>query len=333
MRRLTPIDRSAVIELVRTVDPEDWVLQELDLLLTGPGPDGVRGYGGYGIEVPGGRLAGVGLVDFTRPGEAYLGALRVAANLQNRGYGTHFLRELLAVAAGCGGRRAWLVSALDNTSMHRIAEKVGFVRVGEWQVWINPDTVAPSPDSPPALKATPDDQVAVAEWFGRHPLSGEEVVAAPDYGVWDVSPIASDDISKWLASGELVMAESGGMIGVMACHWGSEGPPELRIRYLKGAAPAVGRLLAWAREEGRTRPRAVLSIGLPGPQAEGARVWVNAAQDGFRGYVFMRPLGDCSPVPSQARRVARITTCRSVTRTSVAHRRGSLSQNSRVPSG
>lgn len=96
---LTPGDRAAVQELVLSVDPDDWLLRELDLRLSAPGPDGIRGYGGYVMELPEGRLG------YARPGEARLCGLRVAPALQNRGYGTRIIREVLALSAQQRGRR------------------------------------------------------------------------------------------------------------------------------------------------------------------------------------------------------------------------------------
>lgn len=292
---LNQVDRAAVMATLRSIDPDDWLLHELDLWLNGPGPDGVQGYGGYAFVLPSSVVVGTCLVDYYRPSEAYLGGVRVASALQNRGYATEMLRRVLGKEASHGGRRFWMISHQDNIPMHKVAEKLGFARVGRWQVWDEAALTVPSLGDLPVREATVNDSSQVGDWLRRHPLDGEESVTSPDNTAWDVVPVTPADVNAWLAKGQVMVAGSGEILGVMACHWGTETSRQLRVRYLRGTPSAVASFLAWLDAERRSHPSITVGIGLPGAQADLVRPYVVGAKEEFPAYAFMRTLEDLLP--------------------------------------
>ncbi len=172
---------------------------------------------------------------------------------------------------------------------------MGFTRIGRWRVWEQPELVVPSPGSLLVRKATLRDSSQVADWIQRHPLVGEESVTSPDSTAWDVVPITPADFNAWLAAGQVMVAASGELTGVMACHWGTDASRQLRVRYLRGTASAVASLLAWVDAERRSHPSITVGIGLPGPQADLVRPYVVRAKEEFPAYAFMRTVEDLLP--------------------------------------
>lgn len=287
---LNQVDRAAVMAMLRSVDPDDWLLRELDIWRNGPGPDGVQGYGGYAFVLPSSAVVGTCMVDYYRPSEAYLGGVRVSSALQNRGYGTEMLRRVLGNEASHGGRRFWMISHRDNIPMHKVAEKLGFACIGRWEVWDEAALTVPTSGGLPVRAAMADDSSRLAHWLRRHPLVGEESVTSPDNTPWDIYPLIPADVHVWLSKGQLMIAGSGEIQGVMACHWGTATSRQLRVRYLRGSPPAVASLLVWLDAERRSRPSLTLGIGLPGVQADLVRSYIAGAKEAFPACAFMRTL-------------------------------------------
>lgn len=264
VRPMTTADTPEVVALARSIDPADWVPEDLDRWLdTG---------GGYVAELPGGRIMAMFHLEVSRPGEAYFSGMRVAPDLQGRGYGTAFGRIQLDLAHARGCDTVWLLSEQGNLWAHRTVERIGFRCVGPWEITGNPVPAAPAPPLP----VVPAAAAAVAEWLAAHPPEGIRAVTTAPAGAWHVMSLQGP--------ADLLRARAFTVpgAGLMACEPGDPRDGWI-VRWLEGSPGAVAALLARARALAGSGG---LLAALPGPQAEALRPLLGGREWVYRAYAF-----------------------------------------------
>ncbi|MDQ2808119.1 MAG: GNAT family N-acetyltransferase [Chloroflexota bacterium] len=108
----------------------------------------------------GGRVVGVDKLTFLSPTEAFFQGLRIDPAVRGRGYAQAFQHYMLAEAARQGARVVRLITAHDNSAIHHMAERDGFVRGPSLVPWRT--TALPAAPDFPATLLTPGSAAAAA---------------------------------------------------------------------------------------------------------------------------------------------------------------------------
>lgn len=262
VRPATPADKDAVIALSRAISRDDYIPEVYDDWIQD------KGDGGFFVVEEDGRLVACYSVEFPRPGQAYLEAMRVHPAVQGRGLGSDICRLQVEQAYAMGAEEIYLLSALDNAPAHRIVEKNGFRRGPAW-------LVCDGVKEPPLL---PTGRARLAA-PGEVPPRTDGVIAAA-YTGWVVMSASADDGNQGEAG---VVDGPDGVEGLMLFTPNEDG---LLIRRLEGTPEAAAELLGLAAREMRERSLPCLSVSLP-LEAEPllAPLRLDSAAT-FRAYVF-----------------------------------------------
>lgn len=262
IRPATAADRDAVIALSRAISPDDYIPEVYDDWLQDPGGGGL-----FVVELDG-RIVACYALEFPRPGQAYLEAMRVDPTVQGRGLGSKVCRLQVEQACAMGAQDICLLSALHNHPAHRIVEKNGFRKGDAWLVY----------DELKALPPLPVGRARLAR-PGEVPRRADGVIASRQTG-WVVIRASDAD---WDQGETAVVSGPGGIEGFMLF---TPTDYALLIRRLEGAPEAAADLLGLAVREMRERSLPCLSISLPlAAEPLLAPLRLDPAQ-GFRAYVF-----------------------------------------------
>ncbi|HMA34711.1 MAG TPA: GNAT family N-acetyltransferase [Chloroflexia bacterium] len=192
-------DRAAVLAFCRqTWSWGDYIDDAWDRWLADP-------TGLFAVGEADGRVVGVDKLTLLTPGEAFFEGLRIDPAVRGRGYAQQFQRHMLAAARRTGARVVRFLTAVDNTPVHKMAERDGFRRGPRLFPWESPAQPAAGA-SAPALHPLRPGLDADRAWQARQPgpwwapsaelLSHNWHLQAWDAGCW----------ARQLAAGQLFAA-------------------------------------------------------------------------------------------------------------------------------
>jgi GNAT superfamily N-acetyltransferase len=128
-RPALPKDTPDVMELTRTIwDGHDYVPQVWDAWLHDQ--DGLLAVAEYG-----GRVVGTGKLTRLGAGEWWLEGLRVHPEFEGRGIASHIQDYTLDFWRRQGGGTIRLVTGSSRKAVHRLCERTGFLKTGEYTVF------------------------------------------------------------------------------------------------------------------------------------------------------------------------------------------------------
>lgn len=262
IRLATAADRDTVVALSRAISPDDYIPEVYDDWIQDASP------GGFFVVELDGRIIACYAVEFPRPGQAYLEAMRVHPETQGRGIGSDICRMQVEQAYTLGAQDIYLLSALQNHPAHRIVEKNGFRKGEAWLVY----------DELEALPSLPVGRARLAR-PGEAPRKADGVIASRQIG-WVVMRASAAD---WDQGETAVVSGPGGLEGLMLYTPNDDG---LLIRRLEGSPEAAADLLGFAVRQMRERALPRLAISLPlSAEPLLAPLQLDPTQ-GFRAYVF-----------------------------------------------
>ena len=246
MRRGTPADKPAVVELARLIDPEDYVISGYDYWMQEPE------HAGLFVAELDGQIVGCHCIDWPAEADAYFFGMRIHPGQQGKGIGSAYCRAQIEHAIGLGARNIYLTSKVHNLPAHRTVEKNGFVNLGENLCYEDePLTIEPRPGR--ARAARPEDLPLVHRFLQERkgkPLSG---IISGRHDPWAIKSVTDSD---WLLEDLVVVEGLDGLDGLMLCTIRSR---RVLLRWLDGTPEAADDLLGYAAATGRS----LLSLDLP----------------------------------------------------------------------
>ena len=263
IRRATPRDRRAVLEMVRTNwGGGDYLPHVFDRWVRS------RRHPLY-VACAGERVVGVARLAWLAPHEAWLETLRVAPRWRRRGVGRALMEYRIARAREKGARRIAFSTAYDNVAIHRAARHLGFRRVAALQRREAQARAGPSPRRAVRRELAALWRLAVA---ARRPLSRFVNVG---FG-WRWKPIVRDDLTRAVRRGGCLVVDGPSGVGALAvvdvlddrdsARVGERPAGSVRtlsVRYLAGSAPSIRSLLGSLRAEASRRGLAKVSCYAP----------------------------------------------------------------------
>lgn len=252
VRRATVADKADVLELVRAVDPEDWIPYVYDHFMAQAPPTGL-----YLAEQEG-RLIGCYHLEVHGNGDTYFSAMRIAVGMQGKGVGTLLCRAQVEQARGMVDGDIYLLSRTQNLPAHKMAFKNGFERLGEWVVYGGVALSSLELPAPRQARAARVTDLPMVERFRAGRSSGplQEMICTPESG-WAVRRIEPTD---WSVDSLVVVEGDEALAGYMLLSFSSD---EVLIRQLDGSLEAAAELLAYAVHEATARGCRELELGLP----------------------------------------------------------------------
>mgnify|MGYP000051417839 CR=1 FL=1 len=242
-RAALPLDTPQVLELARHIwnghDYIPFVWQEW--LADAEGFLAVAEYGN--------RIAGLGKLTRLAEDEWWLEGLRVHPDFEGRGFATHIHRYLMERWRSLGKGVVRLATASKRLAVHRICEKLGFQKVGEFGAY---ERQAQSEGAEPDFRLVAGEEIDEAFAFAAQspllPLSYSLV----DLG-WQWAKPRQDYLQRYVVAAQAYWwRERGGLLCV-AEDEEDEGK-SLLIRWVACAPPALENLLVdfarWAGQNG-----------------------------------------------------------------------------------
>lgn len=257
-------DRSAIKALAQELEPSDWLPEVLDYL--------------YNIE-PGGLFVGlvddspvaVSMILFPRPGEAFLGAMRVAAAMQKKGVGTSFTSYLVSQAQKMGADVVRLMIEPENEPSIKLVKKIGFEPVGDWRICTNLDLDMDLPASGVSVPG-PRNLAQVRAYFTQNSRRSNPAGLSALTSPWDVASMGWPDVQQAVSARQILLRHGKeGIDGALIYGEDEEGDdgPTLLIRYFEGEKVAREHLIRYFSRLVRDRGAAKVHASLPEPQALG----------------------------------------------------------------
>jgi GNAT superfamily N-acetyltransferase len=216
-RQATPADREGILAVSRHFE-NDWIGYVLEAWLA-------REKGGFLVAETGGEVVAVcaatldplapagvppGYATSTSPEfGAWLSAMRVRPDCQNRGLATGLTRHILDACRAWGCRYARLSTAVTNKAVHHfIGDKLGFANLGRWIFQGGVNDWTPFGESDATVSgvrtASLDDLDTVWAFLGEGFRSGRihpaGMVAPPD-DPWRLVDFTRDRLAEHLGSG------------------------------------------------------------------------------------------------------------------------------------
>ncbi len=231
-----------------------------------------------------GAAVGLAHVAMVSPTEAWLEGMRVAPDFRRQGIGGILTSRALVTARELGAQVARLFVWSRNEASQQLVDRFGFARVGEL-IRYTADALPAEPthpasgayepadehdDTPPEsepalIMAGQEDNERIWSWLEHSNLT--PFTGGLQLTGWSARALTEQDVLAYLGNGQVWLLEEWGAIQAMAVavpiRRQDTGAEVLEVRYMDGAADAVGRLADALRDIATSDGQQKVHIWLP----------------------------------------------------------------------